>query len=256
MKKSVIKLILFLIICLLANISCFHKKDGQTLRKKEGNDIIEANFINDTIIDGVAKYYRNENLISVVTYRYDSKFGPAINFYDNGKKKDSMNYINGLLNGNVFHYNIDGKVDRVVSYYYGLLAGDNSLYSSGRPVEYSYRDFNSNILFACSYDSLGRCKVGKFGIKAIINTILDDDDAPAAKVFLYLVKPPNLNTTYQIGLINDKNEIKKQSLLRNDRLFLDTILYRPESGWNYCISTHFENQADSINKLFIERLEW
>jgi hypothetical protein len=224
---------------------------------KQDDYIIEAHFIRDSFIDGQAKYYdKNGNVVSLVDYKKGIKNGPAVNFYDNGIKKDSMNYTNGLLNGELWEYDSLGHLEKVVTYYYGLLVGHSTTYYFNQPHEYYYNDLNGDIIFYCEYDSLGKCLVGKFEPRPRLDRILDDNRKPALRLFLYFIKPPNLSTTYSLGIATEKNETIQEYQIKTDRLFFDTVLQSLPKNEHYFISTHIENKKDSINQVFINQLKW
>jgi hypothetical protein len=255
LKINIFFLIGFVI--LFTGCSCNSTNKKKLTRKKIGNYFVEAHFIDSNKIDGLAKYYdENGSLLSVANYENDLKAGPAINFYSNGMKKDSMFFTGGLRNGEAFIYDSLGHLERMTTYYYGISVGNNILYSSGRLKEYFFNDFNSNTLFSCEYDSSGKCLMGGFGLKPITNIIKDDDGKSVMTLFLYLPKPPNLSTIYHIGLANENNEKKSETIIKDNRLFLDTALYEPGKGLHYYISTHIENANGSTDKMFIHELKW
>ena len=253
------KVVLLLLVALLFSIqySCRENSAKKIIRKKQGAYFIEAKFKGDKIIDGIAKYYDQEgHLISTAYYKDDLKNGPAHNFYLNGKIKDSMFYINGLINGNTFNYDSFGRLNKTESYYYGIPIGHNIFYHFDKPFEYFFNDFNANTIFSCKYDSLGKCIIGKSIFNPITDIVENDEGKHVMRLFLYFPKPPNLSILYQFGLVNDKNQIMGEYFLNSDRLFLDSILYQPENGWHYYISTHIETKGDSLNKVFFYDLKW
>ena len=90
--------VFFLAIVLL---SCGKEPKKKLQRKFFNGKIIESNFINDCLPDGVSKYYDLDGrLESIITFSKGLKNGSAINYYDNGTIHDSSFYQMGTKNGN------------------------------------------------------------------------------------------------------------------------------------------------------------
>lgn len=250
----------FFILAIISLIGfvCKSTSEKKIVRKKIGDYFIGAAFIDETQIDGIARYYDGNNkLLSTAEYKNGIKYGPAINFYESGMKRDSVFYRDGLPNGKAFSYDSLGNKKGMSSYYYGVVVGDNILYSNGKPREYFFTDFHSTNLFSCYYDSAGRYRMGKSTLAATTNLTAGDSGEVKLNVFFYLPQPPNLTTTFSLGLMDAKNTKRNESLIRiNNRFFIDTILSQPEKGYKYYISTHIQNIKDSINKVIINELTW
>jgi len=258
MKKK--RHFLILVLTAFVGFGCISPPGKKIVRKQIGNYYIEAPYINDTI-EGMARYYdTNNRLISIVEYKNDLKYGPAINFYESGMKRDSSFYRDGLRNGKSFVYDSLGNKIEMSSYYYGILVGDNISYSNGKPREYFFNDFHGNTHFSIRYDTAGRCKIGKMGKSSLlpITYIFENESGmPKMNVFFYFPQPPNLTTTFSIGLMDEKMIKVKETLINiNNRFFIDTILSQPQKGYQYYISMHIQNIKDSINQVIINKLAW
>ncbi len=159
-------------------------------RKKIGNDWIEAQFINDTIIDGHAKFYNcSGDLVAQCNYRMGKKEGYSVRYYKNGQTKDSVNYSDNLLNGEAFKFDANGKLLYQATNFYGLNMGDHSSYINGKVSEYYFDNFEKKQLVNCRYDSLGRCDSLAFHAIPIITSGLIENKIPAVNFFAYLPHP-------------------------------------------------------------------
>lgn len=257
MKKKECFFVLVLIIFI--GIVCSPKSERRITRKRLGRQFIVASFIGDTVIDGTAKYYNvNNKLESIVEYKNGIKHGPALNFYQSGIVRDSVYYRDGLRHGKAFTYDSSGNLSGISNYFYGVSMGDNVLFSkTGQPQEYFFSDFYSNTLYSCYYDMQGRCKLGKSELSAITNLVTGLSGETKLNVFFYLPQPPNLSTTFTIGLLNEKNiKMNEFPIQVNGRSFIDTTLLQPREGFRYFISTHTMNMKDSINQVIVNELSW
>lgn len=254
--KIINKLLMILVAIFFINmlVSC----KGRIEIKVFGSDIIEGYFIKDSTVEGDAKYYDKGNgkLSYICTYHNGIQIGKAVHYFLNsGITRDSSFYINDLMHGFSYAFDTLGKLILQQNHYYGLMVGDRLYFNSGKLNAYFFSDFEQNDIFRCDYDSLGKCKLVFFNFTASLTNRLGQNRQPSLGVFLYFPKPPNLTITQTIGLRNAKKETKENYILPNNRLFLDTTLNYPDSGWHYYISTHVESTLDSINRIYIQELK-
>ena len=73
--------------------------------------------------DGEWRYYSNENLLKLETYKDNLLNGSAVIFYNNNQIEKSMNYEDGVLNGPFKEYDNHGNILFEGSYEKGLLNG-------------------------------------------------------------------------------------------------------------------------------------
>lgn len=241
----------YLIILLLGNLfSSCKNSEPKVERRIFTKYSIEAKFIDSTIIDGTAKYYdSNNNLTQIINYVRGKKEGYSTIYYPNQNLEDSMFFSNNLKNGFLYKFDSSGILMRKIYYYYGLEVGDQFYRSATNLDIYFFLDFNKNILVRCEYDSSGKTKLDYFEVKPKINTVFKDKDT-AFNLLIYFPKPPNLSMTFRLGITNDNHEIKNEVELNSNRLFLDTVVLKPEKGWFPSVSIHVENLKDSINKIY------
>ncbi|HPG12206.1 MAG TPA: hypothetical protein PLU37_11790 [Chitinophagaceae bacterium] len=254
MKVVFHAIVFFLLVCV---ISCNTKDYNRLLRKKHGDYYIEAHYIDEDRIDGLAKYYDEEGqLISEAEYKLGLKYGPACNFYSSGKKRDSMYFVNGLPHGRAFAFDSSGKVLSMLTSYYGVAMGDNIEYNDGSPIKYIFNGFYSNTIMACQYDTIGRCKLNFIDLNPVSNVVYNETDSLLSVKF-YLPQPPLMNVSFNIGLLDADDKIDTQTEISvNERIFLDTLLQKPPVDKNYYLSAKLNTIDSSINKLFIYKIEW
>ncbi len=249
----------YIIILIVSSISIYSCNDSASKyeRKRIGNDIVEAKFINDSVIDGEAKFYNQSGALENKGYFSKGlKNGYWISYHRNGKVKDSINYSNDLLNGGAFGYNENGILLRRSTYYFGLNVGGNFLYEEGKVYEYFFNNFEKKELVNCKYDSLGSCTYFYFNAKPMVKKIYTSLNDSAINLFLYFPQPPDFEVIYQMGLINSLQTKKEVSQLNSNRIFIDTILPIAPKDWNYYLSIDYKNISnDSTVNVLFQKLE-
>ena len=233
-------------------------KEKKIIRKRiDGKNIIEAKFINDSVIDGVAKFYDLQGNLKVRgTYLNGKRNGPTLIFYENRKIKDSLNYDSDLLNGKSFKYDSTGLLLFTLSYYYGIEVGDHPFYTRSGTKNYYFTNFEKEILVKCRYDSLGRCDSFYFNAYPIITDFFTDDNVRSFRIFFYFPHPPDFEAKYTIGLINENGIKQNEIILNSNRIFLDTTLSKPQKMWHYFVSIDYKNvSTDSIVNMYYKEVK-
>jgi len=233
-------------------LSCTQKPKLET--RKIDNYSITAAFTSGGQIDGVARYFDSLGILkSIITYNRGMRSGKAINYYINGKMKDSLSYAGNRENGYWFHHDSAGKLNFVDFYYYGLPVGPQTVYKKERFSQFYFTDFHRVDLVAIDFDSLGPVSQIKLFRMNLTLTEKLLDTVKVVNLFAYLPTIPNTNSRFAIGLTNDSNATHELAVIRNDQVFIDTILPVAKLGWNYYISCHVQNGSGSLNKLYIEK---
>lgn len=80
--------------------------------------------------DSVVNYYNNRNTKSIVHLRDNFRDGDAKFFWENGKVKEELSYVNGRVEGLVRRYNEDGILQEMFSIENGKREGPTSLFDS------------------------------------------------------------------------------------------------------------------------------
>ena len=76
--------------------------------------------------NGIAKYYRNEILLSEINYKNNKYNGMAIEYYESGELRNKSNFRNGKLNGTSLSYHKNGNIEVEVNYNDGIIT-DNEV---------------------------------------------------------------------------------------------------------------------------------
>jgi hypothetical protein len=254
MYKNCLISILCISLNSLFQLGC-NNRPFEAKKKKVGSYIIEAQFHNDSVIDGQAKTYdRLNNLIEVSFYKNGVKDGLDIEYDVSGRIKDSTYYTNGILNGPSYIFDSTGKILFGKYNYYGLPVGHYYSYSFGKLKRYFYYNFERNNLVLCEYDSLNRPRLFKFISEPVLTEAQNSDGRQQLNLFLYLPSPPGMKTIYKIGLENERHETRDEIAINHNRLFLDTLLPYPATGWHYFVFTQIESRKDSINRIYFQEL--
>jgi len=241
------------IIIVACSIFLFSSCNEKTLvRKKIGNDIVEAQFLNDSLIDGKAKYFNNTGILEAYyTFKNGVKNGNAVTFHENGKLKDSMYYSDNLLNGPAYKFDVNGKLLFTIMYYYGLDVGDHLFFKNGVVDEYHFNNFDQKQIVSCKYDSVGSCDSLVFNAYPLITNGLIEKQNPAIKMFIYFPHPPDFEVIYKMGFIKNQQRLQEFTL-NSDRLFLDTTFAIPEKDVNHFLTVDYKNKSNdsTVNVYF------
>jgi len=243
------KYITSLFFCIYFLLSCKDSIDSRIL----GDNIVEAKFINDTSIDGKAKYYSKLGILEAYyTFKNGDKNGDAVTYHENGKILDSMNYSNGLLNGQLYKFNTLGQLQFTKMYYYGIEVGDHSFFKNGKIYDYYFNSFDQKQIIYSRYDSLQKCDSLIFNAYPLITRGVLDRENPAIKIFIYFPHPPDFKVVYTMGYIDEQKKRQGEFILNSDRLFLDTTLKVPTIKLNYFLSVDYVSKShdSTINVYF------
>ena len=233
--------------------ACNNKPEIQ--QRTVGEYLVEANFKNDSTINGIAKFFDGSGrIVSKVNYIDGIKFGLAVNYYLNGKISDSMYFFNGLNSGYKYRYDTTGSLQSISYDYYGLRMGPQIIFERGKTSKYYYISFGKEDLIDCDYDSTGLFdELTYFTTKPSIAQVLREENQ-MLELFAYLPNPPNCKVKYSVGLTNYDKVTKQLFSVDNNRILIDTLLPYPEKGWNYYVSSQIQNNTGTVNKLFLEEV--
>lgn len=215
--------------------SCKNKridnKSFVVVRDKDNNIISEVNYVNDSILHGLAKYYyispintlkeeieysfgmmdgiykfyrKDGTLESKTTFKRNLANGESCWFYENRKLKSKSFWINGKQYGGTELYDINGKV----KLYYTV-------------------DYFGEKFFSIDYDSIGN-KLGEKGKTFSENFVVfyesDTNQTPVSENFVLknkktltkitVAQPPNTRTVIKMGELN-KNKLIQLEINNN-----------------------------------------
>jgi hypothetical protein len=244
----------YLIIIIAISLLFFSCSGTKYQKKQIGDNIVEAKFIDGNRIDGFAKFYNLSGSLEYEgNYINGVKNGSGRTFYENGKVKDSMCYINNLIHGKAYNYDSSGMLEFMRTNYYGLEIGDHIFYNKGKVSEYYFDNFERLQIVNCRYDSLERCDSLVFNAKAVVRNTLIKKITPAKNLFIYFPHPPDFEVIYKLSSTDDNQNNKKEVIINSDRLFLDTTFN--VSAANYYLSVDYKNKSnDSFVNVLLQKL--
>jgi hypothetical protein len=240
-----IKNIILFILLEFFLIGCTHnridKRSYVITKDAYGNVKSEINYINDTLMDGVAKYYyRNKKLKDEIYFTNGLKNGLHKHYTEEGRLESIIGFKEGLQEGYTYWYYPNGKIESKSFWLKGKIFGDAYYYYKTGILE-SYRsfDFQMHNRYLIKYDSSG-LKIKEDG--NILGQFLLDgnfDSVRVNKPFVARISvalPPDHTVNVYIGmLIKNKltdsvslpiqNNIAtyKQTFTEKGRLTLATI---------------------------------
>lgn len=192
--------------------SCSNENPVQFKKIKKGTTLLSGTFINDTIPHGRIEIFDEQNrIISIKNYKFGMLDGESTYYYSNtGRIKIRTNYIMNQQTGYKITYDSSGNLISKTNYYFNKQIGpDYSYDSSGRVCEYSFLNFENNMLYFCSLDKKKNTYIypsDAYLIKATTEP-LSIDGKDKLYIFLYLPNPPKLRLTYSICATNEKDSL-------------------------------------------------
>jgi hypothetical protein len=241
--------------CFLLSCNSPRKVDINESEYARGNNISEKFF------DGEVKYFRKKNnTLSCIALFKDNELNGLVRKFDSTGNQviDLMNYDDNLPNGYHYVYN-----NSIISYsdfsYYGLYVGPRFYYDSGKLSFFQFTDFNRNIIFHSVYDDKGVKEKSGNPMVYSLNKNLRDGNLEEIGVLLYLINPPKIKITYEIGLIDtlSKKERDVVEYNPNQRVFLDTSLESKKSNSleKYFIKCFYFDSTNNFNKEYFSIIQ-
>lgn len=230
--------------------------DKPTIKlKPHGKYMVEANFVDDSIIDGSAKYYLNAKLAFIISYKNGIRHGPSMNFHSNGKVYDSVNFTYGLENGYHYVYDSSGKLGYVDFYFNGHQFGPEIFYENDRVGSFYFMTFEKFSLYEASYDFRGIPINIKGELVNVFPYQANLNNQPASGVFSYFVHPPHPKVEYAL-VLKEPGSSKEILLKEFDRnlVFVDTVLPRAKDGSNYFMKVSIYDSSNRIKQIILSEL--
>lgn len=202
-------------------IGCMQKKGDNNryvvTKDGQGNIISEINYIRDTVVNGVAKYYyKNGNLKDEINYVNGFKYGIHKHYTPNGLLESEIEFKNDTQDGYAYWYYINGKVESKSFWINGKTFGDAYYYYDTGILE-SYRsfDYQGHIRYLTKYDSSG-LKIKEEG--TVLGQLVIDGDfnsVPLTKNVTFRIcvaNPPNTNTKVVLKQMKDNTMLNIREL--------------------------------------------
>lgn len=211
-----------LILCVYA---CEHKRVGNrsfvVSKNSEGNLISEINYINDTVMDGLVKFYypNSNNILEHVAEIINGKKNGYYKHYRQNATLESVTYYkNNLPEGNNTWFYENGIKKEETYWTEGKQYGVGKwYYKNGKLETFSVLNFFSKCMYVIQYDSLGN-KIKEEGLvysPNFLTTYANDTTQinlqkgiKANKeivIKITVAQPPQTSTTIKIGELNKSN---------------------------------------------------
>lgn len=249
MKKY---LLFYLFIIIL--ISCNKNKVS---KHRIGPFLVEGDFVNDTIMNGEMKYFDSMgNLVSKIYYKRGVKNGPAINFYKNGIKYDSVSYSGDLENGFHYIYDSTGKLSYVDFYVKGNNLGPQMYFVKGKIEKYYFNNFENQTLYYTFYDTSGNITKQTGELNFTNHFAVTVNNKPFLGFFAYFLRPPKLHLSYSLFLkdsISNKDSLIIQ--FDNMKIYVDTVFGLPtDNRYSFLYKTDYYDSLTNTRKVILKRL--
>lgn len=225
-------------------------------KKRIGELIVESRFKNDSIPDGLTKYYSLDGQLRRSCFLSNGiKNGVGINYHANGQIHDSINYSYGKMNGWHYVYKSSGQLEFKNFFFFGQRVGEEVFYKSDTPTRFAFINFEKKRIFSCAYDSIG-INGASGDILHVSSYGIYSDTIRQQGIFVYLIYPPMVSVKYSFGTINEETKEKKETAPITSKLFFwDTILPPPNAGWKYYVSAQYLDSINKFEKVYFSIIE-
>lgn len=244
---------LYILLFIFSTSSCNNSKPSKL---KIGNQIIESHFTKDSLFEGETRFYSESgNIQSKMFFTNGMPNGVCINYYSNGKVKDSSLYKVGYQEGYHYVYDSLGKIVYCDFYLHDHLIGDRKYYENGLISNYSFFDYEGRLLYGCDYDSIGVKLFWGDILNVGVNSI-HYNDTLKSRIFIYFIKPEKIEIDYTLGFIDssgNKSELTKLEIL--NRISIDTIVNNPPKGLTYYVSLKYNDTINNFQKIYLSDLK-
>ena len=204
-------------------------------RKKVEGFWVESNFVDDSVFNGLTKFYNDKYVLQQTEYYlHGIKNGPSLSYHSNGKVYDSVNYINGFKKGYRFVYDSSGQLGRKQYYFMDRELGPNIFLHGNVITSYDFTDFDGHALYSYVSVSLDSQIRRKGELFKWVPYQKYDGDSLNNYVFVYLIRPPKVSITYELVARDFENKESRVALLTND-VFADTLVSAKEDKRKFFI---------------------
>lgn len=229
-------------------ISCKDSSNSRlTLRVKDGV-IAEGNFINDTILNGVVKFFdsASQRYIGYSNYYYGQQIGPHIEIDFNGRF-DSIFYQRPIKSGYEYMFDSNKNIVYKAFIYDDRVVGPVFNYDkSGKDPHVYFYNFEGKIIYESYTDETGRYEKGS----PIYFTLSDKliNGLNQTSLFLYLIPQPDQSSYYELVVMNDKKQIVKSNKLLSSKFYIEILLESIQPMEHYALIYHYSSnqQKDKI----------
>lgn len=250
-KNNVMGRLICIFICFsISIVGCISKEKMK--RISVGEYDMEGEFINDSIPNGLIKYYLPKTNILVASKEFVNGIlnGKSTNYHES-RVIQIVNFKFGSENG--FGYIFDSSNSFLIqkSYYLmGKRIGPSYSYDSiGNLMSFEFKNFENEVLFSVDCNSIaGKCysdDLEKLENLNVNESIFNNERR--LRVFLYLIYPPKNEVSYQFKYF-DKFEKVLDSISipkREAQIYWEQYLSYPTDGQKLALVV---NRYDSVIK--------
>lgn len=209
--------------------SCSDTSRGRFVEIKRGSLTLVGSFVNDTVPHGLVNTFNSlRQLVSKENFQHGILNGEAIYYHEkSGNIKVKTNFIGGVQSGVKFSYDSLGRLLSKTNYYYGKEIGPDFTYeSTGELSEYSFVNFENEILYYCSFDK--QENMYKYPSDSYLMRVTTEpvtiDNSEKLHIFLYLFNPPKLRLEYRICSINEADSLITLKSVPSDNFYYEHYL--------------------------------
>ena len=236
-----------LIVFVLILFSCSNNPNHS--RKKFKDYWVESNFVDDSVFNGLTKFYNDKKVLQKTEYyMHGIKNGPSLSYHSNGKVYDSINYINGFKNGYRFVYDSTGRLGRKQYYFMDRELGPDIFLHDNVITSYDFTDFDRHALYSYVSVSLDSQIRRKGELLKWVPYQKYNGDSLNNYVFVYLIRPPKMSITYELVARDIDNKESNISFLTND-VFADTLVSANDDKRKYFIKVDVFDSLEGKQKL-------
>ena len=194
----------------------------------EGHIKSEIPYINDTIIDGTAKYYYYPTDIvkDEIEFNNGVKEGWHKHYKEDGTLESKVQFSNDVQDGETYWYYPDSKIKEHTHWVMGKQYGSAKYYYPNSKLKtYNAIDFYDNTLYVLRYDEQGN-KVQDDGVvfSPEYGYVPHRDSMPInGETFIQIAvaEPPDTKTTIRMGELG--KELKELEIKRYTATYQDTF---------------------------------
>jgi len=235
-------------------ISCNTKPKFFSKRDNDG-DIMKGEVINDSIFNGIVKYYDSlNNYKGYATFTYGFQNGPSVHYYDNGKLSDSINYINDAGNGFAYNYDSTGKLIGKVFLYQNRSVGHYYIYDSiGNIIEYYFKTLEGEIIYNSKTINKTDYETGSRVNLRVTDIVYNNEHRDL--LFLYLVLHHHLKVHYALAVLDAANKIiSTEDIDSQNQFFYEKTLDILPKGESYAVIEYMYNPFKKRDDVEITKL--
>lgn len=203
----------------------------------------------DSVWNGEMRFYdiKSNKLTAMRTYKDGILTGPSIRYNDEGKVIDSVSFTLNKKMGYNYVYDNSGQLLQKVNFFYGRQIGATYTFEDSNIIEYSFQNFENNILYFYSFDP----KIGEHYFaddSYLANSSVSEctiDGVEGISIFTYLITPPKIKISHCIYRYDSLNHIIDSFKIPHNNFYFEKFFPIKNKNENFVISI---NKYDSVKQ--------